>query len=138
MFWPSFWGGTGRLVRLSILSVILAGIAPAVQAENGEGYVFDVTIAPICLDGTYPVTISTSSGDIAADLTLTTDARGKLSGTLTADSTAYAAKGKIKIKTSGTTFKVTAKVSKKESVTLKGSLTADSIRGSAKGKGAFK
>ncbi len=137
MFWPSFGGGTGRLVRLSILSVILAGIAPAVQAENGEGYVFDVTIAPICLDGTYPVNISPSSGDIAAALTLTTDARGKLSGTLTADSTAYAAKGKIKIRGSGTTFKVTAKLSKKESVTLKGSLSADSISGSAKGKGAF-
>ena len=125
--------GCGLAAALSPPETALAAPEP-----GGEGWVFDVEVAPLVLDGTYPVSVQSTSGPLVGEAALTTDTRGKIVGTLTLDGAEYAVKGKIKFKGATTSLKLTAKLGRKDSVTLKGSLSSGSFTGDAKGKGALK
>ncbi len=127
-------GSTRSTVRAAAFALIVAACPAALAADNpSEGYQFEVQLAPVCLDGTFDVTVGAEQGS----LTVTTDVSGKLSGTLDLGGQTFKVKGKAKYRTTGHSVKLTARAGKKNSISFRGNLVGvSSFDGEAKGKGA--
>ena len=128
---------TLRLTGLLSLAALCA-LEPSAVADTappGAGvYVFDVTVAPVRLDGTFPLTIQTAGGDISGPLVVSTDVRGRLSGTLAAGGSTFTVTGAATYSAKGYRLSMTAKTGK-ESISFDGTLAAAAFTGRAKGKG---
>src|SRR5688500_1041415 len=82
---------------LTFAALLLAGTsAHAQDAAPGPGvYVFDVTLAPVCLDGSFPMQVQTATnGVLGATLEATTSVRGAVTGTLSFGANVFTVKGK--------------------------------------------
>jgi uncharacterized protein (DUF1800 family) len=130
--------GPAVLAALTALPLVLPGALPQAQAAKGdaggEGFVFEVVLAPFCIDGDFPLRIVTDAGFEDGTLTLTTSASGKLTGTLALGSETLPVKGKVKYRSGGHSVKLTVKRGKK-TLSLKGSLAGNAFEGPAKDKG---
>ena len=146
--------GTRRRLRPSIRSrsAFLAAVAAALSIvaaaptdvalagngdSGGEGYVFDVVLAPYCIDGDFPLRVQTDAGFTDGTLHLTTAANGKLSGTLDISGDTLPVKGKVKFHRDGHSVKLTVKRGKKHSLSLKGGIAGNTFEGAAKDKGGI-
>ncbi len=114
-----------------------ARAAPIPPKPPGPGiYSFDFVVAPVCLDGSFPLTITTSSPTpLAGTLTVTTDVRGRLSGSLTIGGETFAVSGTARSGASGFKIAMTAK-SGRDRISFAGTLTGHEFDGSADGTGA--
>jgi uncharacterized protein (DUF1800 family) len=129
---------TAALVALPIVSPPLGQVAHAANANSGgEGYVFEVVLAPFCIDGDFPVTVASSEGIANGTLRLTTSVRGSLTGTLELGNESLPVKGKVKFRRNGHSIKLTVKRGKKHSLFLKGGLQGEAFEGTAKDKGGI-
>ena len=123
----------GRAVLIAL--ALLLAVAGSSRAQDAAFYEFEVTLAPHCLDGVFPVTLDTAEGRVAGTAALTTDARGRLLGTLSLGGSEFAVTGKVKFR--ATVSKVTlAAMSGKDRINFKGELTGDAFAGTTKGKGS--
>lgn len=125
-----------RPVRAIILTsaLFLAPVALAQEAEPPEIYRFQVELAPVCLDGAFPLALN--GGTTTGNATLVTDTKGKLTGQVTLDGLPYALTGSVKATKKGLSLSLTGRNDKKNRVTLKGVLEGSKFTGSSTGKGA--
>ncbi len=137
---PRVTGLASASVALALLAALaappaLAGRKKPKSETGGEAFVFDVTLAPVCLDGDFPIRVTTDAGALDGILTVTTNVRGKLSGELAIGGSRLAVRGAVRFRGSGHSFKLTAKSGKKDRLTLKGSFAGGDFEGSAKSRG---
>jgi hypothetical protein len=136
-------GMGGRNRRLRVLAVAAAGVAllgirpeAAAQDPPGLAYEFDAPLAPVCIDGTFPLTIDLPSIDVEGTLNATTDAKGKVTGTFTSGVMTMQATGKVKYRSTGNTLNLKLQ-STGQKVTLKGTLVGTDFSGTTSGKGSL-
>ena len=114
-----------------------AGKKKPKQAETGgEAFVFEVLLAPICLDGSFPIRVTTEAGPLDGTLQVATDVKGRLSGELSLPGSTLAVKGEVKYGSGGHSVQMTASAGKKDRLTLRGDYVAGDFEGTAKAKGA--
>jgi len=95
---------------LGLLPVLGGARLAAAQDSDPEGtYAFEVWLAPVCLDGTFPLSIETEDGPVTGDATLTTDVAGKVTGTVKLLGVDYEITGKAKYRNSGHSVKLKLK-----------------------------
>jgi len=128
--------------RLALCCTFAAALAAGGAAVAGPGpapppgvYVIDATIAPVCLNGSYPITVQTAAGPLSGPLAVTTTIRGTLTGTLTLSAKTFTVTGTATSTSKGFRVALTAR-SGKDSITFAGSLTGQGINGTTKGKGS--
>ncbi len=136
-------GHPGFLARRAGVAVALAAaILPAGRAaapadpEPLTVYSVDVGLLPFCLDGSFPLTVELSGGSLPGTLVVTTDARGRLSGTWTTASGAFEASGSAKFEDGAGALKLVLR-RPGERISLKGSLDVPGFTGTAIGKGTL-
>jgi len=123
----------GRAVLIAL--ALLLAVAGSGRAQDAAFYEFEVTLAPSCLDGTFPVTVDTAEGSVAGAATLTTDAKGRLLGTLSLGGSEFAVTGKVKFRDTVSKLTLAAK-SGKDRIDFKGELSGGAFAGTTKGKGS--
>lgn len=128
--------------RLAVVSTFAAALAAGGSAVAAPGpapspgvYVIDATIAPVCLNGSYPMTVQTGTGAISGRLVVTTTIRGALTGTLTLSGGTFTVNGTASSTSKGLRLSMTARVGK-DSVAFSGSFTGPNINGTTKSKGS--
>ncbi len=123
------------------LAFTAAAFAPGVVlAADGPApapgvYLIDATIAPVVLDGTYPIAVHTAAGDVEGSIALATDVKGALAGALTIGGRTFDVKGKASSTTKGFRVSMTAKDGSSQ-IAFAGSFVGPNIDGTSKGKGA--
>ncbi len=128
----------GRTLRLLLLtSASLAAFAGAGWAAEGDetAYSFDVELAPVCLEGTFPLSIAETAGATQGLLTVETDVRGKLTGSLEIGGKTFAVTGSVQFGTKRSTVVLVAR-SGKDRLDLKGALGGNAFSGTSTGKGS--
>ena len=117
------------------LTWMLAGGPTGLAAEgpSPEGhYAFDVPLGPVCLDGPFGLSIDTPTGAVTGEAQLTTDVRGKLSGSVELRGDTYVLTGVVKYRRSGHKIKLTAR-NEKDKISFKGEFNTGRFVGTAKG-----
>ena len=81
-------GGRNRRLRgwaVAVAGVALLGIRSAAIAQDPPtlAYEFDAPLAPVCIDGSFPLTVVLPGIDVEGTLDASTDAKGKVTGTFT-------------------------------------------------------
>ncbi|MHC4924636.1 MAG: hypothetical protein ACYTG4_11260 [Planctomycetota bacterium] len=123
-----------RGLALAGLLGVLAAATPVAQAQDEDIFSFELPMAPVCLEGDFPLTLTGVAGDLEGTVTLSTDVKGKLSGVLDLDGEVLLVTGKVKYRGEKATVKLAAS-NEESKVTLKGALGANGFAGKAKGKG---
>lgn len=128
------------LRTLAVAGICLATVTGSATSwaqdePDTDVYRFELELAPVCLDGAFPLSIQTDAGDVQGDAQLTTDAAGKLSGQIDLDGVTFELKGKVRYRPNGHKVQLTGKSATKDRIALKGNLDADEFVGTAKGKG---
>jgi uncharacterized protein (DUF1800 family) len=118
----------------AVLLTVLLGLAGPAVGQSVEHYEMDVLLAPVRLDGEFPLAIRTDTGSTGATLTVVTDVKGKLTGSLELPGVTLDVTGKVKAGPTGTTVKIKAQ-SLAGKLKLKGELSGDEFAGTSKGKG---
>ncbi len=127
---------THGLFTTAALSIALAGAASALAGERPvEAYDFVVTLAPVCLDGDFPLRVETASGALDGTLHVTTDGKGRLAGTLDLAGTTFSVSGTVRSDASGTSVALTARAGRKDRLDLRGDLAGDDVSGAATSRG---
>jgi hypothetical protein len=129
------------LVPVLAWAALLAGAAaPAARAadpvpEPKVVYEVDVLVAPVCLDGAYPLSLELSGGQTAAGtLDVTTSPKGKVTGTWTTNGLPLAATGSVRFEPGVGKLKLTLKGAG-EWIRLTGDLYPVGFSGVAVGRG---
>ena len=121
------------LAAALLLAVLLAAVGSA-SGQSVEVYEMDVLLAPVRLDGEYPVAILTEAGSTGGSLAVHTDADGKVHGQLTLSGVTLDVTGKVSHRPTWSSVKLKARTESGK-IKLKGALVGDSFEGSSKGKG---
>ena len=95
--------GPGAARAGLVLGLLLAAAAP-VRGHEGEThlvYEYETALAPVCIDGTFPLDLLVQGAWIRGTLAGTTDAKGRVAGTwtVTATNRVLEATGKVKFLT---------------------------------------
>lgn len=125
-------------VPLAFAAAVLvprAAVAADGPAPAPGVYLIDATIAPIVLEGTFPVVVHAAGGDSEGSLTVTTDLKGAIAGTLTIGGRTFAVKGRSSSTSKGFRVSLTAKDGPSQ-IAFAGSYLGPNIDGTTKGKGA--
>jgi uncharacterized protein (DUF1800 family) len=104
---------------------------PALFAGERLPYSLESALAPHDLSGTFPATF----GDLSGTITVATDVKGRLAGTIAVSGAEYAASGKVKFRARGSKLSLRGR-SANGSVKLLGALHGRAFTGTAKGRGA--
>ena len=139
-----FVDSVGRRARGGLAVFALAigtgAIAPSSECRADEPQIlsFDVELAPICLDGIYPMQITTPSGKVNADLHVNTDVRGRLHGFVDLDGVGLSISGTAK-RVAGAVHVAFKAVSGRDRITFTGDVADGSatLSGTASSKGVF-
>jgi len=123
----------GRSVLIAL--VLLLAVPGSGRAQDAAVYEFEVTLAPYCLDGTFPITVDAPAGKLAGDASLATDAKGKLTGSLSIEGAEYVITGKVTFKKAVSKLTLVAKAGK-DRIDFKGELAGGAFTGTTKGKGS--
>jgi uncharacterized protein (DUF1800 family) len=114
-----------RTAALAVLAAaLLAGRPAAAQdppPEPNVVYEFDTPLAPVCVDGSMPLTLEVPGGDVAGTLDATTDSAGRVTGTWTGGGRTLEASGKVKFRAASNSLKLVLE-GPGERVSLKGAL----------------
>jgi len=135
-------GGLSRRGRGWIVAAVgaaLLGFGPAALAQDPPGlaYEFDAPLAPVCIDGTFPLTIDLPSIDVEGTLQATTNAKGRVTGTFSAGVAVFTATGKVKYRTDeDSTLKLTLKAAGQR-ITCQGILAGTDFAGTTSGRGTL-
>lgn len=122
---------------LAPVLVALALAAPAAlsqDADPNQVYEFETVMAPVCLDGEFPLRLELIGGYHEGTLTITTSDRGRLSGSYEVDGTTLEVSGTVKYRPDGHTVKMTAKEGANR-LTFRGTLENGDFAGVVTGKG---
>jgi len=130
--------------------LVVGGICGVQEARADQSGVwsFDVELAPVCLDGTFPLEIRPpGAAKFAGDFKVDTDVRGRLSGTFVVNGIAFPLAGTVKRvaaskkTTAGLQIKFTARPSDggRDRIVFTGQLNegATVVNGTAVGRGVF-
>jgi hypothetical protein len=130
--------------------LVVGGICgvPEARADQSGVWSFDVELAPVCLDGTFPLEVRLADGSkFAGPFKVDTDVRGRLTGTFTVNGIAFPLTGTVKRvaatakKAAGVQIKFTARPSDggRDRISFSGQLNegATTATGTAVGKGVF-
>lgn len=123
------------LALVAVLTV--GGVSAAYAAEEGPApgiYLIDAPLAPVCLVGTFPVTVTTDAGAVSGTASLTTDVRGRLGGTLSLGGATYEVSGSVVSSSKGYRMAMQGK-SGKHRISFAGTLGTGVLAGTTKGKG---
>jgi hypothetical protein len=122
---------------LPVLAVLAAAAAsPAAEPGDPVSYEFEVVLAPVCLEGSFPVTVTTADGDVAGTLDVETDVRGALTGTMVLGGKPFDVVGTVRHDAKkGGSIEVVATYGK-DRVTLSGKLAGVAYSGTSRGKGS--
>lgn len=131
------------LAPFALAAVLSFGVAAA-HAQEGPSeqfYEFELVLAPVDLNGTFSVEVDSQVGPRAGTLELSSDIKGRLTGTLALAGTDYEVTGRAKSSAKGDTIAIVAKAGKSK-LLLKAELLGREYVGTAKGrkvlgKGAF-
>jgi len=124
------------LLPLLLGLALAAPGAAAQEADPNQVYEFETTLAPVCLDGTFPMRLELVGGYHPGTLTVTTDDRGRLTGTYAVDGATLEVSGTVKYRPEGSTLKMTARDGP-ERITFKGALENGDFAGEIAGKGTL-
>jgi hypothetical protein len=140
---------SAKTAAAAVLLVVggIGGVREARADSNGV-WSFDVELAPVCLDGTFPLEIRLPGGEtFSGPLKIDTDVRGRLTGTFLVNGIAFPVTGTVKRvaaskkTTAGLQIKLTAKPSDggPDRIVFTGLLEegAGVLNGTAVGKGVF-
>ena len=116
-------GNLSTRTSAALLGLLLfAGAAAAQDPEPLTVYEVDAPLMPFCLDGAFPLRVEISGGQIPGTLTVTTDVKGKLTGTWDTPSFGtFEAKGTARYKDGVGTLKL-ALTRPHSRISLKGTL----------------
>ena len=131
---PSSRLAAGAAIALAFVAPVFA--APPEDPEPLTVYGLDVPYLPFCLDGTYPLTVELSGGSLPGSLAVTTDPKGRLTGTWSTALATLDASGTMKVEDGVGTLKLVLK-RPGEKIVLKGSLAEPGFTGDAQGKGTL-
>jgi len=121
------------------LAGLLALVSPAPAGaqevpEPNTVYEFDTVLAPVCVDGAFPLSILTVGGPIGGTLQATTDDRGRVSGTVTLAGEDFQVSGWVRFRDGDDSVHLVAK-GPSNRFTFSGTLEAVGFSGSVRGKG---
>ena len=127
--------------RVFAAHAVLALAAIGASAADGPApapgvYILDAQIAPVCMSGTFPVSVFTESKVIQGSLVVATDIRGALTGTMTLPGRALAVTGKASSTGKGFKVSLTAK-DDGDRIKFVGRLTGTAITGDTEGRGVI-
>lgn len=123
----------GTLKSLAIALCALVWLM-ANGSAHATGYQFDVPLAPYCLSGSFPLSVTTQSGTTTGALTLAVSSQGLLSGNLALGGGNFSIIGKYK-SARGITQLSFSGSSGANRISFKGSLQGQSFVGTTKGSG---
>ncbi len=135
------WGNPARSAGWRHCAAVLLCGAAASAYGNGDDsvatgfYAFEVELAPVCLDGTYPLSIETADGPLAGTLTVTTDVRGRLAGSLDLGGRTFAVSGDARARRSGHSIELLARDGR-DRISFAGEHSGTTFNGTARGRGA--
>lgn len=105
-------------------------------AGDPVAYAVDVELAPVCLEGAFPIVFTGTPGDVAGTLSVETDVAGRLTGTLAVGGADFDVSGTIvQSPAKGGSIEVVAR-SGKDRITFGGRLDGTTFTGRSRGKGA--
>lgn len=124
------------VLPLAAAALGLPGRGALAADEPPAYYAVEVVVAPVCLEGTFPLVITTAAGDLTGLLEVETDVAGKITGTYTVGGKTFRVAGTVSQSAAdGGTVRFTAK-SGKNRVSFTGTLQGETFVGTAKGKGS--
>jgi uncharacterized protein (DUF1800 family) len=129
-----------RLLALAAVATLVAAVAPAAPAAGPDPepkvvYEMDVLVAPVCLDGAYPMNLELVDGTAAEGvLDVTTSPKGKIAGTWTTNGLALEASGTVRFEIGVGKIKLLLR-GPGEKIKLSGDLYPVGFAGVTKGKG---
>jgi uncharacterized protein (DUF1800 family) len=124
------------LLALPVVVALAASSARAADPPPAPGvYVFDVTIAPVCLDGSFPVSVATAGGPLDGMLDVTTNVHGALAGTLTLGGVTFDVAGHATSTAKAFRLSLTARRGR-DRITFSGTLAGTTFAGTSRGRGA--
>jgi uncharacterized protein (DUF1800 family) len=97
-------GGTRNRGRATLAAFASAVLLLATAAASGQEappntvYEYETSLAPVCVDGSFPLTIEVPGAHVEGTLVATTDAKGKVVGTFTADGRILQVTGRVKFR----------------------------------------
>ncbi len=97
-------------------------------------YLMEIPLAPICLNGAFHISVSNLTGSVEGTLTISTDAKGSVSGQLEIGGQTLAVTGKFKSTASLQSLSLSAS-SNTDKLTLRGTLHGTLFTGTTSGKG---
>jgi uncharacterized protein (DUF1800 family) len=129
-----------RLALVAAFATFVAGERAFAQEAPGPGtYVFDVTVAPVCLEGTFPISITTAEGTLSGSLLMSMAGGSKLTGSLSIGGRTYDVSGSQSFSAKGFKVSLTAKDGEsrrdRTSLTFSGTLSDRLFTGTVVGKG---
>ncbi len=134
-------GRTTPRLTVSLGLLLALGAAPAAllaQEADPQIFEFEIELAPVCLDGSFPISIETEDAALGGTLDVTTDAKGAVTGTLLLVGIEYEVRGKVQYRVKGHKLKLLA-VRGKDKIKIAAKLGIeeddDEFLGSAKGIG---
>ena len=97
-------GGTrnrGRAAFRTLASAVLLVAAAAASAQEtppNTVYEYETALAPVCVDGSFPLTVEVPGAPVSGTLVATTDVRGRVAGTWNVGGRILEAKGRVKFR----------------------------------------
>ena len=127
-----------NLLIKSALAVLLLGLCITfpLTSSFAMGYQFDAQFAPYCLNGSFPISVTSKSGTSTGTISLAIGPSGLLTGQLSIGGVEFTVTGKHKATASLTQISLTASAGS-DRITFKGTLQGQSFDGTTKGKGAI-
>ncbi|MGA2173121.1 MAG: hypothetical protein ABSG82_08985 [Sedimentisphaerales bacterium] len=98
-------------------------------------YLFDVPFGTVCLNGTFPITITTASGSVTGTLETSISPKGAVSGQLLLGSETFGVTGKHTATTKAVVLSLSA-ANGKDKIKLIGTLQGTEFAGTTKGSGS--
>jgi len=135
-------GGTrnrGRALLAPVALLLAAAAAPAEEPAPNTVYEYEAGLAPVCVDGSFPLRIEVPGDEIDGTLVATTDARGKVTGTWDVGGRVFEVKGKANYRPGVNDLKLLLKDASAK-ISLRGSLepfgqSGQVFAGTTSGKG---
>ncbi len=130
--------GRRRAVFAAVALASVGSLAtPAVAQETSPDpgvYSFEVTLSPACLNGTFPIRLTTDAGPLDGEMTVATDERGRVTGTLDLGEETFAVNGRARANRRGYRVTLTARAGRNR-LTFSGSFFIGSFTGTVRGRG---
>ena len=128
------WRCPTAAALLALMFAAGAG-STARAADPPSVFSVDVVLAPVQIDGTFPLSIALTPTALGASLDVDTDVRGNLKGSLAFGARTFSVKGRATYGRKGTKATFTA-TSGRDRITFTGEVDGTTLSGRATGKGA--